>query len=359
MASEFDAYMTEGVKKLNKSLVTYEYKTSSFFSKFLFGAPGIMTSDDTYLWKYNFKKHKLITDTRRGDNAKILNQDSGYKYVKYTFPYMFYEDSVNRADRKILAAGESPDKPFTESQRLMIKMNEKVEQIRGDMEMVKEKWCQDILLTGKISPTVAEYGDINFLGADFPISSNIYAETADNYWNADGVSIYDRIAAHVKTYYTRRGIKPDTLIVPFEIGEMIINDEKIQKLLDNRRINIGNITPLGIDDDGVAELATIVVSGCTIRIVSYLGFYYDTAGTQQLYLPSNKVILSRRNIGSVNYGGVEGIDGAGMPISVAGKERLEVYKTTRTPVRYSVSVQSAPLPIPNELDGWATIQVTA
>lgn len=359
MASEFDAYMTEGVMRLNKSLVTYKYQTGSFFSKFLFGAPGIMTSDDTYLWKYNFKKHKLITDTRRGDNAKILNQDSEYKYIKYTFPYMFYEDGVNFADADTLAAGEDPAKPLSVSQRLMLKMNDKVDQIKGDMEMVKEKWCQDILLTGKISPTVAEYGDINFLGADFPITSNIYSEDAGNYWDAEGVSIYDRLSAQIETYRGRRGIVPDTLIVPLAVNRLIMNDEKILKLLDNRRVEIGAIKPLAINDESVSETCNIMIDGVLLKIVTYSGFYFDASGTQQPYLPSNKVILSRRNIGSVNYGRLLGADGKGMPTYLAGKDRLEVYKTTRTPIKYSVSVQSAPLPIPNELDGWATIQVTA
>jgi len=360
--SEYDAIMTRGLVTLNKKLVTYTNPTHSFFTKYLFGKQGITTSDDTYSWKYDKKTSKLIGDTRRGDNATVLNQSRDYKYIKYTFPYMFYEDSVNRTDRKILAAGENPAKPWSESKRLLYKMNDKVETIKSDMDTVIEKWCTDILLTGKIEPEVKENGDVEFLkvgDTNFPISKNIYSETSGNYWNADGVSIYARIQAHIMQFFKRRGIMPDTLIVPMDIVDLLYADEKIYKMLDNRNSDFGKLAPLQITADGYSEIAQLKWPGCTLRIISYVGFYFDKAGTQTDYMPKNKVILTRRNIGSINYGGLEGIDNIGMPISVAGKERVEVNKTTKTPVRYSVSVQRAPLPVPEVLDGWATIQVTA
>ena len=362
MASIFDAAMTRGLLNIDKKLKTFEYPKHSFFSKYLFGLEGITTSDDTYTWKYDIVKNKLIKDTRRGDNATVQNRDFNYKYVKYTFPYYFVEDSVNRDDRKVLLPQEDPANPFTENQRMLYKMKRKTDAIRGDMDLAVEKQCSDVLLTGKIVPYVGEYGNIEYLragDADFPVSSNIYSEEAANYWDATGISIYDRISAHVHQYWTRRGIKPDTLIVSLEVAELIMNDEKILKLLDNRRVNIGSIKPIEIDDEGMGEVCNILVGGTTLRVLSYAGFYFDENGTQTKYLPDNKAILTRRNIGSINYGGLEGISPDGMAISVAGKERIEVNKTTKTPVRYSVSVQRAPLVVPDILDGWATIQVLA
>lgn len=360
MASEQDVIMSQGLKALNKQLVTYSTPTTSFLTKFLFGKPGITTSDDTYTWKYDKKKAKLIGDTRRGDNATVLNKDRSFKYVKYGFPYFFYEDSVNRDDRRILAAGEDPAKPWSESKRLLYKMNSKVEDIRADMDTVVEKYCADILLTGKISPEVQEGGDIEFLraaDADFPISKNIYSETSGNYWDATDVSIYKRIQTHIMAYYKRRKIMPDTLIVPLDVVDLLYADEKIAKMLDNRNSNFGTLSPLQITADGYTEIAQLKWPGCQLRIISYVGTYFDKSGAEKDYLPQNKVILTRQNIGSVNYGGLEGVDSNGMPISVAGKELISVNKTTKIPVRYSVSIQRAPLPIPDVLDGWATIQV--
>lgn len=360
MASVFDATMTRGLINVDRKLKTFSYPKHEFLTKFFFGGEGIMTNDDTYTWKYDIVKNKLIKDTRRGDNATVQNRDFNYKYEKYTFPYFFVEDSVNRDDRKILAPGEDPANPFTDNQRMLYKMKRKVDAIRGDMDLVVEKQSSDILLTGKIALNVAEYGDIEFIragDANFPVSKNIYAEEATDYWSVDGVSIYDRIAYHVHKYWTRRGIKPDTLVVSLDVADLIMNDEKILKLLDNRRVQIGSIKPVDINDDGMGEVCTISVGGTTLNVLSYAGFYFDGSGTQTKYLPTNKVILSRRNIGSVNYGGLEGISPDGMAISVAGKERIEVNRTTKTPVRYSVSVQRAPLVVPEELDGWATIQV--
>lgn len=362
MASEFDSIMSEGLKNLNKKLVTYSTPTTSFLTKFLFGGKGITTSDDTYTWKYDKRKAKLIGDTRRGDNATVLNQDRNYKYVKYTFPYMFYEDSVNRDDRRVLAASEDPGKPWNETQRLLYKMNDKVGMIKADMDTVVEKYCADILLTGKISPDVQEGGDIEFLrtaDADFPVAKNIYSEDVANYWDATDVSIYKRIQTQIMTYYGRRHIMPDTLIVPLSIVDLLYEDATIAKMLDNRNSDFGKLAPLQITADGYAEIAQLKWPGCYLRIISYVGTYFNKAGTEASYLPENKVILTKQNIGSVNYGGLEGISSQGMPISVAGKERLEVNKTTKTPVRYSVSVQRAPLPIPDMLDGWATIKVLA
>lgn len=354
----FDDVMTRGLATLRKSAKTYEEPTFTFLTNFLFGAPGITTEEEFIRTKYRKKENKLIVDTRRGDNAKRVSRDEKYVYKNYGTPYFFYEDGIGRDDRKVLCFGEDPMNRWSQTRRLLYKMNEKVESLRKDMDLVPEKYCADIILEGKISPTVSEFGDITFLSAgdtDFPLSANIFNETEG--WDVDTTSIYERLTLWVKTQFRRTGTMPDTLIATSDIIMMIIKDEEIKELMNNRAINIGAIKPLQINAQGYSEFGTIFLPGCNLRLVSYEGFYRDLNGDQQNFLPDTKIILANRNIGSINYGGLEYKDGEGNPIAVAGKELITVHKNDDIPAVRTVKVQRAPLPMPERLNGWSTIKV--
>jgi len=359
MATRFDTVYTAGLRALLKAPQTYETPTYSFFSKFLFGGQGVMTSEDAITTMYRKKTHRLISDTRRGDNAKVLNQDGKYTRKNYGVPYFFYEDSVSRPDRNTLAFGEDPANPWSQTQRQLWKMKEKVDDIRKDLDIVPEKYCTDILFTGKISPNVQEYGDIEFLtagDADFPIADNIYTDP-NGYWNADGSDIYSNLTKLVTKEWERSKRMPDTLICSLDVVEQIMKDDKIAKMLDNRNTFVGAIKPLVITADGYSEIGFISLPGCTLRVVSYLGYYNNEKGVQTNFMPDEKVILTTANIGSLNYGGLESLDAQGNGISVAGKELVTVHSNDDIPAKRTVKIQRSVLPMPERLDGWAAITV--
>lgn len=355
----FDRTYTEGLAAFRKTLKTYEEPNFNFLTKFMFGgSDGIMTSDDYIQTKYNKIKNKLIADTRRGDSATVVNRDFKYTRKSYNLPYFFYQDGIGRDDRKILLPGEEPDRRFSQSQRMMIKMNNKVNSIRRDLDLIPEKYAADIILTGKVSPKANEGGDITFLevgDTDFPLANNIFSEITA--WDDAGISIYERISVLLMKQFKRTGIMPDTLIAPLSVTDLIMKDETILKWLDNKGVNIGNIAPLAINAQGYTEFGTIMFKGAALRIISYVGFYNDLEGVQQTFLPEDKIILTNRNIGSMNYGGLESVDSQGYPITVAGKELITVHRNDDIPASVNVKVQRSPLPMPEQLDGWATVKV--
>ena len=358
MASRFDATWTRGLVEFRKAGVTYEKPTFTFLTKYLFGGQGVRTEEDYIATKYRKKEHKLIPDTRRGDNAKRLSRDFSYKREIYETPYFFYEDGIGRDDRKTLCFGEDPNNRRSYRERLLYKLSEKTDSIRRDLDLIPEKYCADILLTGKIVPTVQETGDIVFLRADdvnFPLADNISSE--ETKWDSTGFDIYKRIGELVKAQFRRTGTMPDTMIVPLDVFDLMMTDEKIKEALDNRSIDIGKIEPLKITAEGYAEMGLLKFPGAWLRIITYMGFYNDEDGKQQNFLPDDKIILTNGNIGSVNYGGLETIGAQGEPIPIAGEELITVHTNDDIPATKTVKIQRAPLPIPEVLNGWKTVTV--
>lgn len=353
-----DAY-TKGLIRYQKKLKVYRQPKFAFLKSYVFGAKnGVSTRLEYVASRFTVRGQEVLSDTRRGDSAKVLNQDFSYRNRAYHAPYFFYQDQISSPDRDTLLPMEDPAKPWSDEMRLLYKLNEKSNQIEDNLDITEEKMCADILTTGMISPTVSEYGDIEFLkagDADFPVTDNIFSEETANYWDADGVSIYDRLDELAYNEYQRRGIMPTTLIVSTTIAKLIMNDDYIKELLNNRRMMVGNITPKKIAKEGYVVIGHLFLPcGADLEIISYNGFT-KTSGVATPILPTNKIILTRPNIGSMNYCGVENEKGA----RIAAKRYRTVHGNNDIPAKKEVKIQSAPLPMPEELDGWATVQVLA
>ena len=100
---------------------------------------------------------------------------------------------------------------------------------------------------------------------------------------------------------TKRGLRASDLVCSPDVADTIINDAAVQKLLDNRRIEIGNVEP-ELLPDGAAIVARLNVLGRIISVISYDLTYTDDEGNDKLYIPSGKCVLTAPGAGRTAYG---------------------------------------------------------
>lgn len=100
---------------------------------------------------------------------------------------------------------------------------------------------------------------------------------------------------------TKRGLRASDLVCSPDVADTIINDAAVQKLLDNRRIEIGNVEP-ELLPDGAAIVARLNVLGRIISVISYDLTYTDDEGKDKLYIPSGKCVLTAPGAGRTAYG---------------------------------------------------------
>lgn len=356
MATIFESAYTVGARKFLQRYKK-EQPIFSFFRNFVFGGAPIMSLTEEILTQYQVRGVSILDDTFRGGSAKEFKGVDGFTNKKYTPPYFFYQTNLNREDFQKAVFGEDISRPLSPSARISAVAAQKAWWFANSQKATIEKFCQDVLFTGKISPVGNAKGDIVFLenGTEFPVTGNI--KTEGTLWTGS-TDIYARLVALTTEQFQKAGAYPTHLICGTTVMQMILADTKIQKLLDNRRMIIGNINIKPIDYDGVAEVGEIALpNGCILRLATYVGFYKDKSGTLVSYMPENKILLVSKNIGQMGYAALEGIDGNGNATLVPGEEYIHVTRNDDVPVVRSVKYQSAPLPMPQKLDGWMAVQV--
>ena len=140
----------------------------------------------------------------------------------------------------------------------------------------------------------------------------------------------------------------------------LFNDATIQKMLDNRRMNMGELAPRDLPN-GVRYLGRL--TDPSLELYSYGEVYYDDwtdpeePATKPL-VPDNQVVLisSRPNY-MLAYGLCTYIDDASQMWVTAQTSRLLRSYVEHHPDRRMVELQTHPLPIPDKVDSWMVATV--
>lgn len=140
-----------------------------------------------------------------------------------------------------------------------------------------------------------------------------------------------------------------------DVADAIINNAKIQKLLDNNRMNLGGITPLELPE-GAAHIGTLNVFGKMIKLISYTETY-DDDGTLKPYIPDGTIILSAPGAGRGLYGAVTQLELDGEFYTYPGRRVPKYLPDFKTNTR-TLTLSSAPLLIPKNKGAWVSAKVT-
>jgi hypothetical protein len=154
---------------------------------------------------------------------------------------------------------------------------------------------------------------------------------------------------------TKRGLSATEAICSPDVADVIINNEYIQKLLDNRRIEMGGINPEELPA-GVVKVARLNVKGHLIDILSYDEEYTDLDGTTKAFVPAKTLAVGAANAGQTVYGAITQLE---------DDKQFHTYTGTSVPkveaagnVR-SVILSSAPLTIPMNKNPFVVAQALA
>ena len=129
-------------------------------------------------------------------------------------------------------------------------------------------------------------------------------------------------------------------------ADTIINDAAVQKLLDNRRIEIGNAEP-ELLPDGTAIVARLNVLGRIISVISYDLTYTDDEGNDKLYIPSGKCVLTAPGAGRTAYGAVSQVEQSDGEFHTYAGRRVPKYVSSAEGNSRTLTISSRPLMIPN------------
>lgn len=107
---------------------------------------------------------------------------------------------------------------------------------------------------------------------------------------------------------TTVGNAASEVVLGADAAEALLDDEKLQKLLDLNNYRIGQIDPVSLPQ-GAARLGRLNVRGRMIDLLTYDGTYVDEEdGTVKPYVPAKQICVTAPGAGRGLYGAVSQIE---------------------------------------------------
>jgi hypothetical protein len=149
---------------------------------------------------------------------------------------------------------------------------------------------------------------------------------------------------------TGRGLPAKELVVGSDVGEFLLEDEWILKMLDNRRAEMGRIDPKELTDY-VTQIGTFNFMGRNLTILVSDGTY-EEGGNDVPYVPNGSAIVTAPNCGKGLYGTVTQLEKDGKYHTYAGTRVPQHIFTLRPPVK-EAQLTSRPLLVPKRKSPWS------
>lgn len=219
----------------------------------------------------------------------------------------------------------------------------------------REEWmCRCLLINGKITVT-ADTGYemvIDYLENSSGTPANNH-HTVTTKWDDTGSDpLGDLEAARLATIRDSN-IAPNVCLMGSDAKEAFIKNAEVQKMLDLRRFELGNIAPI-IQSDAVVRFGSVP----GLELYSYSEYFEDDASQLFPMLPPSLCLLASTRVqNKIVYG-------AFTQLEDAKAKRYVTYQTSRIPFIYGdeenghlfYRLTSQPLPMPADILGFRLVE---
>lgn len=230
--------------------------------------------------------------------------------------------------------------PSSPAERAAYLLGRDQRELAEQVQRTIEKYAADALVNGKIQLKNATGGNVG-AEIDFGLKDthNIYSVKSDFVTKVeDGSSIINADSGLVAT----------DLVMGKAFGRDFRADTKVQKLLDVRNYVGGNLA----EDLKISNGARFLGYFGNIRIWAY-DEIYDTADGRAPIIPDNKaLLLSDQMRATIHYGLINDVQGG----RFASKMFSKTFEID-DPSEQVLVVKSAPLPVVEQADGYAVLDL--
>jgi len=156
-------------------------------------------------------------------------------------------------------------------------------------------------------------------------------------------------------FLTSRGLPASEFVCAPDVGKDILNNNKIQKLLDLKNYEIGGVKPEELPE-GAVRLARLNIYGRLIDIIAYEETYEADDGTVKQYIPAGHGFMTAPKCGRTAYGAVRQME-EDKKYHVHAARRVPKYHTDTDKDTRDLTLKAKPLLLPNNKWPWIAAQV--
>ena len=320
------------------------------FFKSRFFAESVTFPTSTVSFEFYANKKRLAPYQNDRLPSEALNRD-GYEVRTYQTPLLSPSRVISNDTLAMKLLGEQPYNsgisPDERAAQIAANdLNELLDSISRREEYMCARAKQDgkLTISGRGLNQVVDYG-----------FTNIETCTQADQWT----SSYDVIAKlkSKAAELRKNGAKPSMLILGTDAADALLENNKVVKLLDLRSVDVGEIRPQELED-GIEYIGKLSMPGLFVDIYSYNEYYFDSeTGDSYPYLdPDCAILQDARESNMMLYGAVTYIDDKTREYVTEMNEFVpQTWAEINPPVKH-ISVSSRPLPMPQDINGWAVLK---
>lgn len=323
-------------------LAAYEEKKKpTTFLQSRYFPDGTNFGTDEVLVEYKDGTQKIAPFVAPEVGGKVVKRD-GYSMKSYQPAFIAPKRALSVDTLKKKGFGEAYYNQLTPEERALAITADDLIEMDEMIVRRQEQMCAEVLQNNAL--TMNHYTDDNKLAfvkniAYFDGETNDAVYAPAKAWTSADADIIGDCAA-IALSLKKRSLPAVDVILGAEAADALLNDEKIQKLLDNRNYNIGTVDPTEQFDDAVL-LAQLNCKGHKLNFIQYTGTYEAEDGTIKDYINPKDIIITAPGCGVTNYGAITQIDYGSADFKTYVAKRVPLYEVEKQ-VK-SVALRTAPL----------------
>lgn len=163
-------------------------------------------------------------------------------------------------------------------------------------------------------------------------------------WDSKGEGFLDDIFAMAQML-KRRGLRAADLIIGNEVAAILMKNDFLLKLLDNRSLQLAHIEPKEVPA-GATMMGKVNVLGVSIEFIIYAEEIVDENNEDKKLVPGGEVCLTAPGMGRTVYGAVTQLEKDGHNKTYMGRRVPQVITDTDKGIR-TLRLKARPLTVPN------------
>lgn len=309
-----------------------------------------------------FNHEKVLCEYKDGDMrlAPVVLKRQGGVTLSRTGTHMYEYEPPTIAPKRPLTLDEVKVRGFGEAlygdkspqQRAQIMLMQDLVELENSVTRTEESMAASTLLNngcimkaiGDDAAKFEEY-EVRFYDGD----TNPASYVATTKWSDPSADILGDLAA-MASMLTRKGLPASDFVCSPDVADAILNNNGVQKMLDNRRIEIGEAAPK-LESPGAAVVCQLNVRGRIISVISYDQVYTDPeTGAVVQYIPSGSGSMTAPNAGHTVYGAVSQVEQSDGEMHTYAKSRVPKYLADPYGDSRELRVTARPLCLPYNRD---------
>lgn len=310
-----------------------------------------------------YKDHsKILIDIKDGDSTlapfvapyvggKVVNRQ-GYNTFEIEAPFVAPKRVLGIHDLQKRAFGEPLNTVKTPEQRAMDILLDDYKELDDMIARREEKMCADVMNNNGFTADYLADDNTTVLTQTvkyYTEQANPATYNVTTKWDNGSKTVDAKLADLVAmaALLRKSGNAAVDLLVNSVTAAKLVADADFRALLDNRRIEMGEIVPQNADENFASAFGRIAAPGVALNIICYDGFCVEN-GTEKKFIADGRAILTAPGAGHTDYGAVTQMEQKDLEWHTYSGARVPQYLANP----YggggkSLTITSRPLPQPN------------